>query len=226
MNQDSKKTQASQNRHRSEHPWADLELDFRKVCKMRRKGVTPIFWDKFRERIRNRAFHTTRAFLRDGAGRYRPSDAEDAVQDWMLLLELGLYEKQKTGMPFYPLAYEVLWRICRRMAPYCDRFISIGEREPTDDRMNPVVQWEIEDRRQSVRMALGKLRPDDRALLCERYCDDRSLDELASAKGIHKANLKTQIHRASARMRGELGSGFDVDHFGRKRTNSRKKRFR
>jgi RNA polymerase sigma factor (sigma-70 family) len=208
------------------HPWSELESSFQEILQSRRAGKESRESDDHRQHIRNRAIWTATAFLRDGSGRYRPSDAADAVQDWMIVLEFALFDKWETGKLFYPLAYEVLWRICRRTAPFCDRFISIGEREPTDDRMNPVVQLEIEDRRQSVRMALGKLRPDDRALLCERYCDDRSLDELASAKGIHKANLKTQIHRASARMRGELGSGFDVDTFGRKRTNSRKKRFR
>ena len=150
----------------------------------------------------------------------------DAAQIAMTAILSGGLNKVRAGDALSPYVYGILRCTCFKSASFSERFVSVEEQHSADDRMNPVVQLEIEDRRQSVRMALGKLRPDERALLFERYCDERSLDELASDKGIHKANLKSQIHRASARMRGELGNDFDVDQLGRKRTNLRKKRFR
>ena len=53
--------------------------------------------------------------------------------------------------------------------------------------------------------ALGRLRPEDRALIAMRYAADLDSSELAPVLGISASGVRTRLSRAVDRLRKELG---------------------
>jgi len=110
--------------------------------------------------------------------------------------------------------YRIAWREGLRHLEKAGR---LGEREapmeaaathadPGEDPQKVLERLESAAR---VREALGRLGPLDREVLALRYLEDLKLSELAERLDIPLGTAKVRVHRALARLRGELEEDHD-----------------
>jgi RNA polymerase sigma factor (sigma-70 family) len=64
------------------------------------------------------------------------------------------------------------------------------------------------DLRLTLVAALGRLTPQDRAVLVLRYWEDRSVEETATTLKLSAGAVRTRSSRALARLRDQLGADF------------------
>jgi RNA polymerase sigma-70 factor (ECF subfamily) len=75
-----------------------------------------------------------------------------------------------------------------------------SERAPADP-----LDWLVRDeRRQTVRAALGRLPRRDAEILLLKYADGLSYRDLAARLGVSPSAVEARLHRARQRLRGEL----------------------
>jgi RNA polymerase sigma-70 factor (ECF subfamily) len=70
----------------------------------------------------------------------------------------------------------------------------------------PLARLLAEERRELVRVALGRLPLRDAEILLLKYTEDWSYRDLADHLGITPSAVQARLHRARARMRSELNS--------------------
>jgi len=79
--------------------------------------------------------------------------------------------------------------------------ISESEIEYTEDA---IAQLNTTDRQKFLLISIGKLEPEEQALLKMYYYDDFSMDEISSILGLTVSNVKVKIHRSRKRLLQEL----------------------
>ena len=79
---------------------------------------------------------------------------------------------------------------------------------PTEgDRQGDPLEWLLaKERRQQVRLALGRLAKRDVELLLLKYTEEWSYRQLAAHLGISESAVEARLHRARGRLRGELAT--------------------
>jgi RNA polymerase sigma-70 factor (ECF subfamily) len=79
---------------------------------------------------------------------------------------------------------------------------------PADlDREPDPLQWLLaEERRQQIRVALGRLHQRDAEILLLKYTEDWSYRQLADHLGVSESAVEARLHRARQRMRNELAA--------------------
>ena len=69
------------------------------------------------------------------------------------------------------------------------------------------LEWLLaKERRQQVRLALGRLAKRDVELLLLKYTEEWSYRQLAAHLGISESAVEARLHRARGRLRGELAT--------------------
>lgn len=102
----------------------------------------------------------------------------------------------------YKIVYSVAINQLRRKNP---------DWVPLDDSERPVavhdtvadasVQMDIQDRNTALHEAIGRLSPDDAAVITLFYLHEQSLDEICIITGLSLSNAKTKLCRARQRLR-------------------------
>jgi RNA polymerase sigma factor (sigma-70 family) len=129
--------------------------------------------------------------------------AEDAVQSawlvaWRKLHSLRDPDRVRPWL-LAVTANEARQLLRRRHGPVAEIHVEI----PGDPRGDPSTGIE----RLDLRRALGRLSPDDRALLAMHYVVDLGSDELGAALGTSPSAARTRLSRVVDRLRKELRDG-------------------
>jgi len=96
-------------------------------------------------------------------------------------------------------------RRCGRGRKLTARYIQRFRPTEEDSRDPDPLSWLLADeRRQAIRLALARLSGRDSEILLLKYTEDWSYHELANHLGISHSAVETRLHRARARLRGEL----------------------
>jgi RNA polymerase sigma-70 factor (ECF subfamily) len=92
----------------------------------------------------------------------------------------------------------------RRLADsYADRLSVAGQPGRESD---PLAWLLAEERREMVRLALGRLAKRDAEILLLKYSEDWSYRELAENLGISQTAVQARLHRARQKLRDELAA--------------------
>jgi RNA polymerase sigma factor (sigma-70 family) len=86
-----------------------------------------------------------------------------------------------------------------------DRYAQHVQATDTRGREGDPLRWLLgEERRQMVRVAMGRLAKRDAEILMLKYSEDWSYHEVAEHLGISESAVEARLHRARNRLRAEL----------------------
>jgi RNA polymerase sigma factor (sigma-70 family) len=104
----------------------------------------------------------------------------------------------------YKIVYSVALNHLRRKNP---EWVSLDDAErpvvaaETSTEADVSVQLDIQDRNAVLYQAIGRLSPDDAAVITLFYLHEQSLDEICIITGFTMSNAKTKLCRARQRLR-------------------------
>ncbi len=129
-----------------------------------------------------------------------PHEAEEAVQSALVRVALRWPFVRDKDNPEPYVKRAILNGQINRSRRLRRREVSVGDPPelPVGDRTGEVADAD------AVRRALAELTPRQRAVLVLRYLDDRSEEQTAHALGCSVGTVKSQTHKALARLRAVL----------------------
>ena len=148
-------------------------------------------------RHRDRLFRLAVAWLRDS------DEAEDVVQDVFARALRGL-----RGFRFEATAGTWFYRTCRLVCHEFNRrrFPEGLDHEPTDVADGPADAAQRRDVQRRLRRALRVLSPAQRDVVLLRDFEELSVRETAAILDVTEGTVKTQHHRARAKLRSTLAA--------------------
>jgi RNA polymerase sigma-70 factor (ECF subfamily) len=141
------------------------------------------------------------------------ADAEDVVQDAFVSSWRHHDQFQGASRPstwLYRVTFNAaLMRLRTRRRKGADSLDALGagvaealvQRAASDDGVDAEELLEARDRREAVREALTRLKPQDQELMRLRYGDDLDTDDVAALTGMSASAVKTRLHRARHALR-------------------------
>jgi RNA polymerase sigma-70 factor (ECF subfamily) len=152
------------------------------------------------------AFRVAYVLLRSEA------DAQDAAQEAFVRAYLAL-GRFRTGEPFRPWLLQIVGNEARnrrralgRRAGLVERAITAVRGGSRDEASGSAEAHVLAgETRDEVRVALLRLREEERMVVTCRYLLELSEGETAAALGIPAGTVKSRLHRGLARLRSELG---------------------
>jgi RNA polymerase sigma-70 factor (ECF subfamily) len=141
------------------------------------------------------------------------ADAEDVVQDAFVSSWRHHDQFQGASRPstwLYRVTFNAaLMRLRTRRRKGADSLDALGagvaealvQRAASDDGVDADELLEARDRREAVREALTRLKPQDQELMRLRYGDDLDTDDVAALTGMSASAVKTRLHRARHALR-------------------------
>src|SRR5690349_14551546 len=139
--------------------------------------------------------------------------AEDVAQEAFLRVcdRIGQFDRRR---PFGPWFYRIVVNLAQRAAARAARqtpFDNLAaDGAPTleellaDSAPGPEAQAEQAETRERLWQALGRLRPEQRAAVVERYYLGLSEAEMAARGGLKVGTVKWRLHAARTRLRAWL----------------------
>lgn len=144
-----------------------------------------------------------------------PEDAQEVIQDASVRAwrQIGSLRDEDRWPAWYRRiavrqAIDAAGRRKNRIREIDMDLIETGSLNASPAAVDPSGDW---DENLSVMAALGRLSPDDRAILGLRYGSDLEVPDVAAALGVPLGTAKSRLHRAIARLAAEL----EVDDDGR-----------
>ncbi|MCL2559257.1 MAG: RNA polymerase sigma factor [Turicibacter sp.] len=136
---------------------------------------------------------------------YHHQDAEDVVQDVFVAAyqHLDTFDGKHLSAWLYRITYNKSINLLRRR-----KVLPFGE-VPVDT----VVENQNNDFSERTLQALGKLKPQERALLYGRIVEGYCYEELAEQMGVRPATLRKRYERAKAKLAAILKEEHDDDSF-------------
>jgi RNA polymerase sigma factor (sigma-70 family) len=139
------------------------------------------------------------------------SEAEDATQEAFVKAFYGL-RGFRQGAPFRPWLLEIVANqarnqrrsLARRAAASLRAMVAEGAISPRNGDASPEADVVAREHHREVRLALGKLRHDDRLVIAWRYFLELSEAEMAAALGCPRGTVKSRLSRALERLRSML----------------------
>lgn len=133
------------------------------------------------------------------------ADAEDAAQEGFVKAYYAL-DRFRAGAPFRPwllriVANEAINRRASERRRAHSSLDEVADRPSGDTALSPEEAALASERRARVRVALDRLRDDDRLVISYRYFLDLSEAEMADTLGIARGTVKSRLSRAMARLR-------------------------
>ena len=163
--------------------------------------------DAYGELVRRyQAVATRTAYVITGAA----ADAEDAAQDGFAKAYFALH-RFRPGAPFRPWLLRIVANEAKNRRKAAGRRptvdLSVAEDRPSGDTaLSPEAAALASERRETVLVALRRLREDDRLVIAYRYFLELSEAEMADALGVARGTVKSRLSRAIARLR-EVAAG-------------------
>lgn len=135
-------------------------------------------------------------------------EAEEAAQDAFLKAYRGLPRFEQRSK-FATWLYQIAWRTAiDRLRSRPPRSTSIDDEESTlqlpDEADSPVRQLHRKTVRVFIAEALGRLKPEDAALLTLYYLNEQSVKEIAAVTGLTESNVKVKLFRLRDAMKNQL----------------------
>lgn len=145
------------------------------------------------------------------AARVREPDAVDEILQEVALAAVRqsapLRDPGKVAPWLYRLAVRqvlLFRRRCGRQRRLTDHYAG-SPLAPVEGETPDPLAWLLADERRSlVRQAMTRLRPTDAQLLLLKYTEHWTYHQLAEHLGVSHAAVEARLHRARARLRGEL----------------------
>jgi len=133
-----------------------------------------------------------------------PAEAEDAAQESFLKAYRGMrrYDPQRSFSTWLLsiASHHCIDQLRRRRMPVD----SLEELEPWEEVADlgpgPEKSATLREAREAARALLGRLGPQDRAVVVLRYWDDLSTEEIAEALSLTVKAVKSRLHRARKQM--------------------------
>jgi RNA polymerase sigma factor (sigma-70 family) len=150
------------------------------------------------------AFRTAYLITRNAA------DAEDAAQDGFVKAHRAL-PRFRRGAPFRPWVLQIVANEARNRRRSAGRRDALALRaaaaEPSSGDAAPSPEGTVlaRERRETLLVALERLREEDRDVLGCRYLLELSEEETAAALDLRRGTVKSRTARALERLRAELG---------------------
>jgi len=142
-----------------------------------------------------------------------PALAEDVAQEAFLRVHNGIGQFD-AARPFAPWFYRLVVNLALRAAARAARQTSLDSPAPgseltladllADEAPGPEQAAEQAEQRQRLWQALGRLAPEQRAAVVERYYLGLSEAEMAARGGLAAGTVKWRLHAARARLRDWL----------------------
>ncbi len=137
-------------------------------------------------------------------------DAEEAAQDAFIKAYNSLNFFQN-GSTFKTWFFRIVYNTSiSKLRTRKNTEVNIEEVKISDAEIleteGAVKQLDAEDRQKYLNIGLGRLEPEERALLKMYYFDDFSMDEISVITGLTVSNVKVKIHRSRKRLLQELKS--------------------
>jgi RNA polymerase sigma-70 factor (ECF subfamily) len=140
--------------------------------------------------------------------------AEDVAQEAFLRAYSRIRQFDR-GRPFAPWFYRIVVNLAQRAAARAarqtpfdsaapDGALTLEETLAADSEPGPEAQAEQAETRARLWQALGRLRPEQRAAVVERYYLGLSEAEMAARGGLKVGTVKWRLHAARARLRAWL----------------------
>ena len=139
--------------------------------------------------------------------------AEDLAQE-AFLRAYGRISQFDTSRPFGPWFYRIVTNLAQRAAARAARQTSFDSPAPdgaltlaevlADSEPGPEAHVEQAQARERLWQALGRLAPEQRAAVVERYYLGLSEAEMAARGGLAAGTVKWRLHAARARLRAWL----------------------
>ena len=135
-------------------------------------------------------------------------DAEEAAQDAFIKAYNSLNFFQN-GSTFKTWFFRIVYTTSiSKLRTRKNTAVNIEEVKISDAEIleteGAVKQLDAEDRQKYLNIGLGRLEPEERALLKMYYFDDFSMDEISVITGLTVSNVKVKIHRSRKRLLQEL----------------------
>lgn len=121
-----------------------------------------------------------------------------------------LAEQRRVGAWLYRLAVHqalLYRRKVGRQRKLVNRYAAKEQESPRD----PLDWLVVDERRQLVREALGRLPQRDAEILLLKYAEGLSYRELAWRLGVAESAIEARLHRARGRLRDELAGPFAIE---------------
>jgi RNA polymerase sigma-70 factor (ECF subfamily) len=133
------------------------------------------------------------------------SDAEDAAQDGFTKAFFAL-DRFRSGAPFRPWLLRIVANEAKNRRKAAGRRptvdLSVVEDRPSGDTaLSPEAAALASERRETVLVALRRLREEDRLVIAYRYFLELSEAEMAETLGVARGTVKSRLSRALARLR-------------------------
>ncbi len=132
-------------------------------------------------------------------------DAEDLTQQTFLKAWQAIGRYRITEVPF------VAWLLTIAHNAVVSYFRSKRDHQPLDDglpkvdeRADPHAEAERRDRREMVRRAIGRLKPDFQQVVAMRYLEELAYSDIARQIGKKEATARVILHRALHELRKQL----------------------
>jgi RNA polymerase sigma-70 factor (ECF subfamily) len=146
--------------------------------------------------------------------------AEEVAQDAFLRAHSRISQFE-AGRPFAPWFYRIVVNLARRAAARAARQTSFDSPAPgseatladllADPGPGPEQAAEQDEQRRRLWQALGRLAPEQRAAVVERYYLGLSEAEMAARGGLAAGTVKWRLHAARARLREWLRPWWSAD---------------
>ncbi len=162
------------------------------------------------ERYQDYVFTITMKVLRSR------EEAEEAAQDVFIKVyrTLGSFErKSKFSTWLYTVAYRTaLDRARRKQLPISsidddDSFIQL----PDTGGESPADELYQQDLSSQLKVAIGRLKPVDAALITLFYLHEKPVKEVADILGLSLSNAKTKLHRLREVLKEELSNQLEAE---------------
>ncbi len=135
-------------------------------------------------------------------------DAEEAAQDAFIKAYNSLNFFQN-GSTFKTWFFRIVYNTSiSKLRTRKNTEVKIEEVKISDAEImeteGAIKQLDTEDRQKYLNIGLGRLEPEERALLKMYYFDDFTMDEISIIAGLTVSNVKVKIHRSRKRLLQEL----------------------
>ncbi len=135
-------------------------------------------------------------------------EAEEAAQDAFIKAYNSLSSFQN-GSTFKTWFFRIVYNTSiSKLRARKNREINIDDIKISDTEIqsaeSTVEQLNKDDRQKYLEIGLGRLEPEERALLKMYYYDDFSMDEISVITSLSVSNVKVKIHRSRKKLLQEL----------------------
>lgn len=162
---------------------------------------------KYQDRLYNTVFHMVG----------HAEDARDIVQEALVQAFLKL-DSFRRDSAFYTWLYRIAFNVAithqrrRRPVVSMDQARETGVMDPPDGQDSPVENLERKERCERIRLAIGQLPDEHRAVLVLREIDGCCYETIAEVLDLPVGTVRSRLHRARLQLRDALAEMLEKEN--------------